>query len=59
MEKPKLYIGLELNMDYAMISSFTQGMSEPETISRVNGSEVYQIPTALDRKSTRLNSSHL
>ena len=43
------YIGIDLNDKYAMISFYTQEMSEPNTISMVTGSEVYQIP--VDRKS--------
>ena len=44
------YIGIDLNDKYAMISFYTQEMSEPNTISMVTGSEVYQIPVSLCKK---------
>ena len=44
------YIGIDLNDKYAMISFYTQEMSEPNTISMVTGSEVYQIPVSLFKK---------
>lgn len=49
-ESPKLYLGMELNMDFAMISSVVSADREPETISRVAGSEMYQIPMALAKR---------
>ncbi len=48
--KPKMYLGLDLSGGYAMLSSFTDGMKEPETLSRINGSEFYEIPMALFKK---------
>ena len=44
------YIGIDLNEKYAMISFYTQGMSEPTTFSMVTGNEVYQIPLCVSRK---------
>lgn len=44
------YIGIDLNDKYAMISYYTEGMSEPGTFSTVTGSEVYQIPVCVAKK---------
>lgn len=44
------YIGIDLSEKYAMISHYTQGMSEPGTFSLVTGSEVYQIPVCVSKK---------
>ena len=49
-EEPRLYLGMELNADYAMISSAMLSRPEPETISRITGSEMYQIPVALAKR---------
>ena len=49
-DRPKLYLGLELNPDFAMISSCTEVSGEPETISRINGSEQYQIPMTICKR---------
>lgn len=49
-ETPRLYLGLELNQDFAMISSCIDPAAEPETISRVTGSEQYQIPVMLCKR---------
>lgn len=49
-DRPKLYLGLELNQDFAMVSSVIGTEAEPETISRVAGSEQYQIPTMLCKR---------
>ena len=49
-DRPKLYLGLELNPDFAMISSCTESSGEPETISRINGSEQYQIPMTICKR---------
>ncbi len=43
-------LGLELTGDYAMISSFVEGMDEPKTSSLVAGSEHYQIPLMLCKR---------
>lgn len=50
MEKRKLYIGLDIGTKYAMVSYCTEGMKEPETVSRVAGSEIYQIPQLLYKR---------
>ncbi len=50
MEKKKLYIGLDVGTKYAMISCYTVDMKEPETISKVAGSEVFQIPFLLYKR---------
>lgn len=49
-DKPRLFLGLELNPDFAMISSCTELKKEPETISRINGSEQYQIPMTICKR---------
>lgn len=46
-QKKKLFIGIDLNNDRAMISLFHEGMSEIETISVTPGEERYQIPLAI------------
>ncbi len=46
----KLYMGLEVGTDDVMITSYTNGMTEPETISRMGGSGNYKIPMALCKK---------
>lgn len=48
--KKKLYIGLDLGTKYALMSFFTSQMKEPDTISTVAGSEVYQIPISLCKR---------
>ena len=50
METKKLYAGLDIGTKYAMLSYYTPGMPEPETVSRVAGSEIYQIPQLLYRR---------
>lgn len=46
------YIGIDLNDNYAMVSFFQQNMKEPETVSTVAGSEVFQIPLVLARRKS-------
>ncbi len=43
----KLYIGIDLNDTYAMVSFATTSHHEPETVSSVAGSEMFQIPLAV------------
>ena len=43
------YVGIDLNDKYAMISYYTEGMSEPGTFSMVTGNEVYQIPVCISK----------
>lgn len=50
MEKRKLYIGLDIGTKYAMVSYCMKGMLEPETVSKVAGSEMYQIPQLLYKR---------
>lgn len=50
MAGKKLYIGMDVNKSYALVSYFTDGKQEPETISTIAGSEIYQIPLALYKK---------
>lgn len=47
MEKTSYYLGIDLDNDNAVISYFQLNMKEPETVSTVAGSEVYQIPLIL------------
>lgn len=44
------YLGIDLNDRYAMISYFQPNMSEPDTVSTVAGSEMYQIPLVLAKR---------
>jgi hypothetical protein len=46
----KLYLGLEINRDYAMISTCVDDQIGPETVSPVAGSENYRIPVALAKR---------
>lgn len=47
------YIGIELGNSWTQVSCYHQNLAEPETISTVTGTELYQIPTAIcKRKST-------
>ena len=50
MEKMPYYLGIDLDNDNAVISYFQLNMREPETVSTVAGSEVYQIPLMLAKK---------
>ena len=50
MAEKKLYIGVDLSRSYAQVSYFTEDKREPETISTIAGSEIYQIPLALYKK---------
>lgn len=50
MEKKKLYLGLDLGAKYALLSYYIPSMTEPDTVSAVAGSEIYQIPTVLTKK---------
>ncbi len=50
MEKTSYYLGIDLDNDNAVISYFQLNMKEPETVSTVAGSEVYQIPLILAKK---------
>ncbi len=50
MEKRKQYIGLDIGTKYAMVSYCMEGMAEPETVSKVAGSENYQIPQLLYKR---------
>ena len=45
-----VYLGIDLNDRYTMISFWQLNMEEPRTISVVMGSEDYQIPTYLAKK---------
>lgn len=44
------YLGIDLDDQNAVISYYELNMREPETLSMVAGSEVYQIPTLLTKK---------
>ena len=49
-KRDKIYIGIDLNDRYAMISYYKLNMDEPETVSTIAGSEYYQIPTLLAKR---------
>lgn len=49
-ENKGLYLGIDINAKYTMISYYQLHMSEPQTLSTVMGSESYQIPTCLAKK---------
>ena len=44
------YIGIDMDDRNAVISYYKAGMREPETLSTIAGSEIYQIPVALIKK---------
>lgn len=50
MAEKSLYIGVDFNEKYALLSYFTEDMTEPETVSTIAGSEIYQIPLLLYKK---------
>lgn len=47
---PGKYIGIDINESYAMLSYYTDGMAEPDTLSMVAGSKSYKIPLCIARK---------
>lgn len=49
-EQKGIYLGIDINERYTMISYYQLHMSEPQTLSTVMGSESYQIPTCLGKK---------
>ena len=49
-ENRGLYLGIDINPKYTMISYYQLHMAEPQTLSTVMGSETYQIPTCLSKK---------
>ena len=50
MKEKSLSIGLDFEKKYALVSYCTSDMSEPDTISTVAGSELYQIPLSLCKR---------
>lgn len=44
------FLGIDIDDENAIISFFQQNMSEPETVSTVAGSEIFQIPLVLAKK---------
>ena len=40
----RFYLGIDLDDQYAVISSYELNKKEPETFSAIAGSEIYQIP---------------
>jgi len=50
LRKEPVYVGIDLNDRYAMISYYQLNMDEPETVSTIAGSEIYQIPTLLAKR---------
>lgn len=49
--KSKVVVGYDLNEEYAQISFFAQGAGEPETVSAIAGSQIYNIPAVLCRRN--------
>lgn len=47
----RYYLGIDLDDENAVISFFQSNMKEPETVSTVAGSEVFQIPLLLTKKT--------
>lgn len=50
IKKEPIYLGIELNDTYAMISYYQRNMKEPVTVSTIAGSTMYQIPTLLAKR---------
>jgi molecular chaperone DnaK (HSP70) len=52
MEEKRIpyYLGIDLNDRYAVISFYQQNSREPDTVSTVAGSEIYQIPLVLAKR---------
>ncbi len=50
MTEQIFYVGIDIDDTYAVVSFYTTGMKEPETLSMVTGSEIYQIPVSIARK---------
>ena len=42
------YIGIDMDDRNAVISYYKAGMREPETLSTIAGSEIYQIPVVVN-----------
>ena len=52
-EASEWYIGMELGNEWTQVSRYHRNLPEPETISTIVGTELYQIPTAIcKRKAT-------
>lgn len=49
-KRNQYYIGIDLNNRYAMVSFLQFNMNEPETVSTIAGSDVYQIPQVLAKR---------
>lgn len=49
-KREPVIFGIDLNDRYAMISYYQLNMSEPETVSTIAASEMYQIPTLLAKR---------
>lgn len=49
-EQESVYLGIDINDKYTMVSYYNSSMPEPDTISTVIGSESYQIPTFLAKR---------
>lgn len=48
-----MILGVDLNDRYAMVSYYQQNMKEPETVSSIAGSQIYQIPTILAKRKNQ------
>lgn len=46
----RFYLGIDLDDQYAVISSYELNKKEPETFSAIAGSEIYQIPALITKK---------
>ena len=49
-KREPVYLGIDINDRYAMISYYQLNMNEPETVSTIAGSEAFQIPTLLAKR---------
>ena len=49
-KRESVYLGIDINDSYAMISYYQLNMNEPETISTIAGGDAFQIPTLLAKR---------
>lgn len=50
MKKQGYYVGIDLDDKYAVVSFYEPGMKEPQTVSMVTGSDVFQVPVLIAKR---------
>lgn len=51
MKENNYYVGIDLQEDFAMVGYFSENQTEPQTMSTIAGSEDYQIPLLLVKRT--------